>query len=302
MTLLRRSAGAAMSALILLCTLACAKTPYVVHPQIEQPDTLQLRPSEVQIERGRPHRLLDGLGHYLFSLPAKLVLFNWDVENHDISPETEAILREYLAHNNLHAVKIRLNQYAPGGEWSRLVRNRSISGVWRYTFGVLSVTFYTIFPGRVFGGDHYNPYTNTISLYSDHPAIALHEAGHAKDFALREWKGLYSALGLLPLVSLWHEAQATGDAVGYLREREYCSLESDSYKILYPAYFTYIGGELVNVLDWFNAGSQLVYLAAVIPGHVAGRIKSATVDVERQECAAPLPAAPEIFQAERHGP
>ena len=41
--------------------------------------------------------------------------------------------------------------------------------------------FYTIFPGRVFGGDRYNPFTNTINLYSDHPSIALHEAAHAKD-------------------------------------------------------------------------------------------------------------------------
>ena len=52
--------------------------------------------------------------------------------------------------------------------------------------------FYTAFPERIFaafpfigGGDHYNPYTNTINIYSDHRAIVLHEGGHAKDFARR---------------------------------------------------------------------------------------------------------------------
>lgn len=39
---------------------------------------------------------------------------------------------------------------------------------WRYSIGMLSWLQYTLLPGRLFGGDHYNPYSNTISLYSDY--------------------------------------------------------------------------------------------------------------------------------------
>jgi hypothetical protein len=211
------------------------------------------------------------------SLPTKLLLWSWKVDNHDISPETEAMLATYLAENDLGHVKVRLNQYAPAREWSRLFRNREVGGFWRYTLGFFTVASYMILPGRFFGGDHYNPYTNSIHLYSDSPSIAIHEAGHAKDFAGTSWKGLYAAVRLLPIVPLFQEAEATGDAIGYHRDREDRDLERADYKILYPAYATYVAGEalrFVSTADW-------VYYAATyalaIPGHIIGRIKAARV-------------------------
>jgi len=258
---------------------ACAATPYVAGHGIERPDTLPLRPGEAQIERGRSASFLDGLGHYVLSLPTKLLLWNWDVDNHEISPQTEARLAQYLADNDLHQVKVRLNEYAPGGEWRRLVLNRAVNGFWRYTVGVLTVSLYTILPGRafagLFGGDDYNPYTNTISLYSDHPAIALHEAGHAKDFAQRKYPGTYGALRILPLAPLYQEAWATGDAIGYDRGHGLSKEEKADYKLLYPAYGTYVVGE---GLRWISTPWQYaILLVGVIPGHIIGRIKAAGV-------------------------
>ena len=53
-----------------------------------------------------------------------------------------------------------------------------------YAWGVVSVTIYTIIPARLFagfpipfvggGGDSYNPFTNTVSIYSGSRPIALH--------------------------------------------------------------------------------------------------------------------------------
>jgi hypothetical protein len=251
--------------------------PYQYGRGIEGPDTTPLAPAEAQIERGEPNALLDGLGHYLFSLPTKLILWNWRVDNHDISPETEAKLREYLAANDLRNVKVRLNQYDPGGEWQRLVHNQAVGAGWRYTFGLLSVAFYTIFPGRLWGGDHYNPFTNTINLYSNLEPIACHEAAHAKDFAPRRDKGCYAALRILPLFVLPQEAIATGDAIGYHRDKGRAAAEKADYKILYPAFCTYVAGEglrWVRVDWWVQYAVQLV---AVIPGHIVGRIKAAGV-------------------------
>lgn len=271
--------------LILLFFSACATLPYQHGQSIEGPDTLRLTAAEAQIERGRPVPLLDGAGHYVLSLPSKLILWNWSVDNHDISSQTEAALRTYLADNDLHEVKIRLNQYAPGAEWSRLVRNRAVGGFWRYTLGVVTTSLYTILPGRLFGGDHYNPFTNTIHLYSDHPSIALHEAAHAKDFAQREWKGAYAMVRMLPLVPLYQEGIASSDVFSYARSRQDLPAEQSASKILYPAYSTYVTGEALTIWSWF--GGPLSYWstlaiqgAVAIPAHVAGRLRAAMIEDE----------------------
>ncbi|HVF15778.1 MAG TPA: hypothetical protein VNA21_02675, partial [Steroidobacteraceae bacterium] len=104
----------------------------------------------------------------------------------------------------------------------------------RFTIGFASVVGYTILPGRFFGGDAYNPFTNNVYLCSNESAIALHEAGHSKDFGRRKFKGTHAALYQLPLASLYHKAKATGDAIGYLRSRD-LDAEKDAYDLLYRA-------------------------------------------------------------------
>lgn len=258
----------------------CATGPPHYYPgePRESPKTLRLATGEAQIERGKPNRVIDGLGHYLFSLPSKLILWNWRVDNHHITPEVESRLATYLSDNKLAHVKVRLNQYAPGGEWKRLFKNREVGAGWRYTVGVITNLFYTILPGRLLGGDHYNPFTNTVNIYSDHTAIAYHEGGHAKDFAHRKWKGTYAVIRLLPIVPLFQEYAASDDAVEYTRWKRSIEDEKSAYKILYPAYMTYVASE---VLRWVTIDplSELALQAVfVIPGHIAGRIKAANVD------------------------
>jgi hypothetical protein len=213
------------------------------------------------------------LGHYLFSLPEKLILWNWRMGNHEISEETEAALKAYLARNNLREVKVRLNEYAPLGEFKRLTSNDNVGAGWRYTLGLLSWIFYTILPGRILGGDAYNPFTNSIYLYSDLAAVALHEGGHAKDFAGRKWKGSRAALRLLPITPLFDEARASNDALGYSLDTDPRLLES-GYKLLYPAYGTYVGSE---ALGGFPVVGPLAGAVGAIPGHILGRIKASRV-------------------------
>jgi hypothetical protein len=265
--------------LLFVLAAGCARVPYYYTYGKEGRDTLRLKKDEAQIGRGRPAPFVDGLGHYVLSLPSKLLLWNWSVDNHKISRETEATVIAYLKANDLRQVKIRMNQYEPRDEWRRLVRNQAMPGFWRYTFGILACTEYMIFPGRLFGGDYYNPYTNSVSIYSDHKAIALHECAHAKDFACRSRtaKGWYAFLRILPIVPLYQESIATGDAIGYVRDVQDRRLEKSAYKILYPAYCTYIAGEGLRWVrvDWWIPYA-ITYVAA-LPGHVVGRIKAATV-------------------------
>jgi hypothetical protein len=257
------------------------------------PGVLKLAEGEPQIERGQEWPFGDAAGNYFFSVPSKVILLDLSVDNHDISPETEAVIAAYLKENNLSHVKVRLNQYEPRQEWRRLVNNKEVGWFWRYTLGVLGWATYAAFPERIFagfpligGGDHYNPYSNTINLYSDNPAIALHECGHAKDVASRVgWKGTYSALRILPVVPLYQEFVASDDAVDYIRTEETAQAERDAYKILYPAYATYIAGE-ASIFEWY---SYPVYFGAVITGHIAGRARTLFVDDEDYEKLAPAP-------------
>ena len=275
--------NAVLVLLLLVFATGCATVPYKYGHNIESKNVLKLRPGEAQIERGRPNAFIDGVG-WVFGIPSKILLLDSRMDNHSISPEVEQALAEYLATNAMRNVKVRINEYAPGGEWSRLFRNKSVGWGWRYTIGIIANLFYTILPGRIFGGDNYNPYTDTISIYSNHRAVAIHEGGHAKDFAPRNWKGTYAFFYMLPLVALFPEAKATGDAIGYLRTQP-AEDEKQGYKVLYPAYCTYIGGEFGQ----FTPFPFVVYLGAVIPGHIAGRVKASHVDERRAEES--LPAA-----------
>lgn len=234
-----------------------------------------------QIERGTKRPVLDGLG-WVFGIPGKIILWDRRVDNHAVSPRTEDAIRKYLADNDLDHVKVRINQYAPLDDWKRLRKNKTVGWGYRYTFGALSVAGEALFPGRLFGGDRYNPWTATVHLYSDVPAIALHEGGHAKDFTRRDWPGTYAFVTALPFGDLWTEAIATGDALAYVQKQEDPQLAQESYRILYPAYGTYLGG---NVGDLFAAPIALpVYAGTLVAGHVAGRLKAGEVDT--------TPAAP----------
>ncbi|MEZ6132717.1 MAG: hypothetical protein R3C59_28960 [Planctomycetaceae bacterium] len=250
-----------------LCCSGCATLPYsygTAHRHDECAELAAVTGSP--IERGRPNRFLDTVG-WIWGIPGKVLLFDRRVENHQIGANTEASIARYLNDNALNTVKVRINQYHPGDDWRRLVANKSVGPGWRYTLGTLSVVAETLIPGRVFGGDHYNPFTNTVHLYSDIPAIAIHEAGHAKDFAGRHWKGTYAAAYLIPGVPLYHEARATGDALGYIRTTGSVQDHKEAYEILYPAYGTYVGNAVSGYLPFG-------YLGGVIGGHIVGRWKS----------------------------
>ena len=226
-----------------------------------------IQANSIPIERGQRRALLDGVG-WVVGIPSKILLWDRRIENHNIGPQTEETIAEYMQRNDLGHVKVRLNQYRPWDDMKRLTKNRTMAWPWRYSIGTLSVLGETVFPGRIFGGDHFNPYTQTVHLYSDVPAIAIHEGGHAKDFSRRSYPGTYAALYGLPVVPLYHESIATRDAIAYAQRTEDPELQRETYRILYPAYGTYVGGALGSVLP---LASLPAYYGSVILGHAAGR-------------------------------
>jgi len=250
-----------------MCDRCLAPREIVVDRPIAAPELVTLTRRE-PIARGKPRKVLDAAG-WVFGIPSKIILWDRRVENHRVSATTEGTIAEYLSDNDLDHVKVRINQYAPLEDWRRLRKNRTVGWPLRYTIGTLSVAAEAIFPGRLLGGDHYNPWTATIHLYSDVPAIALHEGGHAKDFARRDWPGLYAVAFGLPISELYPEAIATGDALAYAERRDDEALVAEGHRILYPAYGTYLGGAAGQVVG-MTIGLP-VYAGAVVAGHVAGR-------------------------------
>lgn len=221
---------------------------------------------EPQIQRGKKRPVIDTVG-WVVGIPSKILLWDRRVDNHRIGQATEQSISQYVDRNGLSTVRVRLNQYDPIEDWKRLVRNDSVGAPWRLTIGALSVLGETVIPGRLFGGDHYNPYTDTIHIYSDVPAIGLHEGGHAKDFARRKWKGTYAFVYGLPVVPLYHESVATGDVVAYLDRYGSAQERAEASRILYPAYGTYVGSAAGT---FFPAASGPIYYGSLITGHLAG--------------------------------
>lgn len=251
----------------ILALTGCATTPYRLGSASSYHTSPELAArTQTQIERGQPNVVIDSLG-WVWGIPAKLTLFNHRVENHRIDEHTEAEIAAYLHDNELSTVKVRLNQYRPLDDWGRLRANKAVGAGWRYTFGAFTVLGETVLPGRVFGSDHYNPYTNTIHLYSNVPALAIHEAGHSKDYAQRKWKGTYAAFYGLPFVRLYQEVIATNDALGYVMETRDLDAQQDAYEILYPAYGTYVGSAISGPIPHG-------YFVGLVGGHIAGRWKS----------------------------
>ncbi|WP_028886924.1 hypothetical protein [Teredinibacter turnerae] len=260
----------------LLWLSGCASNTYVYGTQGRDAIDGEGPPTINPIIVGEPHRFLDA-SDWIWpgSLLAKLVLWNKKVDSHEVSAETIDVLAEYLARNELDDVQVLVNTYKPGVQWSRTFRNREIGGFWRFTLGIFNAVGYTILPGRFFGGDHFNPYSNTISIYSDIPSVLLHEGGHAKDFNSRKYKGIYSAIYGIPGVALYHEAVASNEALSYLHDNCDLSQEKSAYHALHPAYGTYVGGTFGYVVP-------VTYLTAAfaLPGHVTGAVAASKAELK----------------------
>ncbi len=264
---------------LILTAAGCATVPYEPTSVDDYPGRYPHAENPPQVVRGRPSRILDASDWYWpGSLLGKLLLWNGKVDSHQISEETIQAAIVFCQKHDLGDTMIRVNAYSVADEWRRTFANDNIGPIWRYPLGFLAWLQYTALPGRFFGGDNYNPYSNTINLYSDLVPIALHEAGHAQDFARRKNKGLYAFLYMVPFVNLYHEAVASSTALSYVETYESIEHQKQAYHLLYPAYGTYLGGNLGGYV--FTATYYPVYLGAVAGGHVVGRIRAASLSEE----------------------
>lgn len=268
----------------LTLALGCATKPYQFG-HFERASSDGAWP-EVQVEFGKPNKTLDRIGR-IVGMPARILPLNSKINNHQVSPETLATLKTYLELNDLTDVAVFVNYYDPKQQWERMKSQQLVGPGWRYTLGMLSWLGYTVFPSRVFGGDDYNPYTNSISVNSDVPAVILAQAAFAKNVHARKLPGTYAAINDLPLLSLGGQRRALADVLGYAQAQGNWELEKQTYHVLYPrmgAQIASVGTPLVGV--WW-AGPALSLSGAAV-GHAAGR----SIAAYRAPAAKALEAAP----------
>lgn len=235
----------------------CASAPY-----------RGVNPENPQFERGYQIPPIDFLAN-LLALPYKLLFWSWRLQNHQISAMTEEELQKFMKQHEMRQVKVYITKFALFPEMQRLFTDSIVAWPYRIFPGFFS-TLISGLTDWLIGGDYYNPFTNSIHLFSDDRAVALHEAGHALDFQRRTYRGTYAMMRLLPAADTYQEWIATEEAIGYFKEHRSIHKEVAAYKILYPAYGSYVGGA-------FSVFVPIPYLAStlgIIVGHIWGRAEA----------------------------
>ena len=260
----------------------CASTPYRYgrfHPN--EPGGVALEPIEVSY--GRPRKTLDRIG-WVLGAPKRILTLNRKTDNHRIDPETVEQLKTYLADNDITDVYVAVNEYDPKGQWKRLRNNRRIAPGWRYSVGALAWLHYTVLPNRLFGGDRYDPYANSLNLSSDVPALVLSEAAYAKDVHSRRFPGAYAAIvNDLPVLSVMRKSRAARDVLSYARAEGDWKTEEQAYKVLYPQ----IGASSVGTAGPFvPVFGPFLSWGGAAAGHATGRI---VARVQRSKLTQPPP-------------
>jgi len=171
-----------------ICLSGCST--FNAYEQVD-PQFARYSHGRVQIQRGHPRPAIDALGRVL-AIPNRIALGDSLVDNHNVSPQTEMQITNYLEQNGLSTVLVRSNQYAPLSEYKRMVTNTKIRPIWKATFGNYNLLKYTLLPGRLLGGDWYNPYSDSLHVYSDTPVVAISRSilGHMprlKTFLWPDW-------------------------------------------------------------------------------------------------------------------
>jgi hypothetical protein len=282
-------------ALAFFCSPGCVSSSYQYgrfHP--DQPDGFDVQP--VAFEYGEPNKTLDRIG-YVVGFPARLLTLNKNVNNHHLSPETLDKLRVYLEENDITDVYVVVDKYDPKDQWRRLRDNDRISPFWRYSVGAITCIGYTILPNRIFGGDRYNPFTNTLNLSSDVPAMVLAEAAYAKDIHSQRFPGFYASIvNDLPILTVFRQTRATSDVVGYARIQGDWATEKQTYLVMYPQ----IGVGCIGPIGFYvPVVGPFLDLGGAVAGHVAGRTV-ALVEESRRPKSLPDTTAPgEIQFADR---
>lgn len=232
--------------------------------------------STLDVRYGRPNKVIDSVG-WLVGAPRKVLLWDRRVDNHDVSHQTTESIAAFAQMHQLDGLCARVNQYDPIDEFSRLRTNKTVAPGWRYTLGTMSLIGYTLVPGRIVGMDQYNPYTNSVYVYSDVPALAVEATAYAKDVKSRALPGTYAAVNHLPFVSIWHESVNVRDAVAFMEQHGTSEERTDGLRVLHANY-----GSTIALA---TGAGPIAQVGGAVAGHFTGRFQAAWLERQAETSA-----------------
>jgi hypothetical protein len=185
---------------------------------------------------------LDGVGFrgisYIGNLPYKLILFSKDVGNYP-REKTQKYISSYVAESGLENVTVRIGHNRILKDTIKLFKDKklkNISLLGRIFLGIPATLIGGLF-SKLTRADYYNPFTRTAVIYSDVPAIAIHELAHAKDYQNIESPSLYSLLRYTGIGTLYQELKASIMAHKYIKTKD---KKEKTWRYLAPALATYV--------------------------------------------------------------
>jgi hypothetical protein len=193
---------------------------------------------------------------------------------------------DYLDSNGLKGVYLDVREYNPREQWNRLLNNDRVSPFWKYTGGTLYHIGYCVLPGRAFGLDSYNGFTNTLSVNSLSPPRALFHAGYVKKLYDQRYPGSYMAMNWLPVMPLIRDTSVSSDVLTYSRAIQDSNLENQ----LYPQVYGRLGGDAVSQATSLIPGMAYMpfYMSPILTGtgRIAGRITGRAIADNRTKYVA----------------
>lgn len=176
---------------------------------------------------------------FLFSLPRKLVLWDWNM-GLGLDAERSRVVLSILENSpELKNLTVRINYNAAIQDCKRLFSEKELvernGFLPRATIGLLS-TFSTGILGLT-RSDYYNPFTGTVVGYSNVESIFAHEVGHNKDFKRFDRDWIYGLSRVIPPVMLYQEGAASIYA-----KNDFLSKDDSNqlYRYLLPCFLTYV--------------------------------------------------------------
>ncbi|MHC4781353.1 MAG: hypothetical protein ACYTFG_22485 [Planctomycetota bacterium] len=204
----------------------------------------------VVVEKGRPIWLVDVIGNAL-SVIHKLAFWDRRIGNRNIPYQVTWVVNDFCIRMGLQDVTVRINQYNPIGEIKTLISNDKVHPAWRIILGPIHVILYTLYPWRLIGGDGYVFLNNTVHIFSGVKAITKYAFEY-----------------------LWNDRDVEA--------------EQEAYRILFPAYSTYLVNRMIpaNFQFW-------VLIPFLAVAHIVGRVLASyvpdRVKREKRELLKPPP-------------
>jgi len=246
------------------------------------PYAKQLKNGAVVINQ-RANPLMYAIG-WIESIDEKIMFGSTKWGRRPSQETVDQVVKNVEQNEYLKNATIRFDHAAPITDTLRLFTDKRLKEEVPLYMRWLSVpeTLIGGFLSYLFRQDHYNAATHTVHVYSDIPAIALHEVGHADNYAGKyHFRLPYAVLGSIPIIGLIQEGIASKYAHQYLPE----SQKYQTGRFLFPAFGTYIG-----------AATGIGIIPGLIGGHIVGALynairRSAKKEPKETPKSQPAPAA-----------